>query len=137
MLIYDGDCGFSTTSARFAERFLPLGVPVVAWQTFDDLEVLGLTHDDVTSTAWWIGVDGVPRGGHLAVGRAIMAMQPWWSALGWFLCVPPVSWIAQPAYALVATNRHRLPGATGSCATGGPLESTPVPSSASGASRTE
>jgi len=137
MLIYDGDCGFCTTSARSAGRFLPLGVPVVAWQTFDDLGVLGLSEADVTSKVWWIGVDGVPHGGHQAVGRAIMAMSPWWSASGWFLCVPPVSWIAEPAYALVARNRHRLPGATASCAPGRPPDITPSPSSASGASPTE
>ncbi len=115
MLIFDGDCVFCTTSAKRAEALLPLGTPVVPWQSFPDLSIIGLTESDVTAKVWWIGTDGRPEGGHRAVGRCIQAMRPWWSPIGGLLLIPPVSWSAAPAYAWVARHRHQMPGATNAC----------------------
>ncbi|MGY6501367.1 MAG: thiol-disulfide oxidoreductase DCC family protein [Acidimicrobiales bacterium] len=115
MLIFDGDCGFCTTSAMWIQRRLPDDVPVVSWQSIDDLGALGLTLDDVTAKAWWIPASGQPRGGHLAVGDALRAARWPWRALGYVVLTPPFRWLAVPAYALVARYRYRLPGATDAC----------------------
>lgn len=115
MLIYDGDCGFCTTSARWIARRLPDDVRVVAWQSLDDLAAHGLTVDDVTSAAWWVEPDGSPRGGHLAIGAALRAAGGAWGLVGRALLAPPLRWIGGPVYRLVARYRYRLPGATDAC----------------------
>jgi len=38
-----------------------------------------------------------------------------WRVAGRLLSRPPVLWVARPAYAVVAANRHRLPGSTDAC----------------------
>ena len=115
MLIYDGDCGFCTTSALWIKRRLPDDVPVVSWQSLGDLGTYGLTLEDVAAKAWWIAADGSPRGGHLAVGEALRAAGGMWGLAGRAVLTPPISWIARPVYALVARYRYRLPGATDAC----------------------
>jgi predicted DCC family thiol-disulfide oxidoreductase YuxK len=110
MLIYDGDCGFCTSSAQWIEKRLPLGYPVVAWQSVDDLGALGLDEAQVRRAAWWIGTDGTLHAGARAIARSLVACRGPWSVLGWALLVPPVSWLATIAYALIARYRYRLPG---------------------------
>ena len=114
MLVFDGDCGFCTSSARWIEARLPEGTPVEPWQSLD-LKELGLTEDDVVTAAYWIGDDGRAHRGHRGIGRALMAAGGFWKVIGWIIVLPPVSLIARPIYALIAKHRHRLPGATDAC----------------------
>jgi predicted DCC family thiol-disulfide oxidoreductase YuxK len=115
VLIYDGDCGFCTTSAQWIGRRLPDDVTVVAWQFVDDLDALDLTVDDVNTKAWWITPTGEKRGGHLAVGESLKTAGGLWGVFGRIMLVPPVRWLARPVYALVARYRHRMPGGTAAC----------------------
>lgn len=115
MLIYDGDCAFCTRSAEWVEARLPLGYPVVAWQTLPSLEDVGLTRDDVEGAAWWLDVTGTPQRGHRAIAFALLAIGAWWALAGRLLLVPPISWLAAVVYALVARYRHRMPGGTAAC----------------------
>jgi len=115
MLIYDGECGFCKRSARWIEQRLPAGTPVVPWQSLD-LDAVGLTRAQVESAAWWLDRRGGPHGGHLAIGRALVAARGGWPVVGALILVPPFRWLAAPAYRWVANNRHRMPGATDACA---------------------
>ncbi|QGG96036.1 thiol-disulfide oxidoreductase DCC family protein [Actinomarinicola tropica] len=115
MLVYDGDCGFCTSSARWIARRLPATVPVVPWQSLGDLSARGLTVDDVTSAAWWLDDGEAPLGGHLAIGGALRAARPPWSLLGRLLLAPPLRWLAGPVYRWVARHRYRMPGASDAC----------------------
>ena len=115
MLIYDGDCGFCTTSARWIERRLPADVAVVSWQSLDDLAPMGLTLDDVAAAAWWVEPPRSPLGGHLAIGAALRAVGGAWGLVGRALLAPPLRWIGAPVYRLVARYRYRLPGGTAAC----------------------
>jgi predicted DCC family thiol-disulfide oxidoreductase YuxK len=115
VLIYDGDCAFCSSSARWIEERLPLGYPVVPWQSLPDLDAVGLDQREVEEAAWWIDVDGTPRRGHEAIGRALVAIGGAWSLAGRLLLVPPFSWVAAPVYAWIARNRSRLPGGTPAC----------------------
>lgn len=114
ILIFDGDCGFCTTTAGWIERRLPEPVRVSPWQILD-LEELGLTENDVTTAAYWIDGEGRAHRGHLAIGRSLVAAGGFWRLVGHLLLRPPVSWLARPVYSWVAANRHRLPGATDAC----------------------
>lgn len=115
MLIFDGDCGFCTTSAHWIQRRLPDDVEVVAWQFVDDLDALGLTVDEADAKVWWITPDGRRHGGHLAIGHALRSAGGFWGLIGTMLVTPPASWLAAPVYALVARYRHRMPGGTPAC----------------------
>ena len=111
VLIFDGDCGFCTASARWIEA---RGAPVEALQTLE-LEELALTVAEVNAAAWWIDETGQQHRGHLAIGHALQTAGGGWGFVGAALVRPPVSWLAKPVYALVARNRHKLPGATDAC----------------------
>jgi predicted DCC family thiol-disulfide oxidoreductase YuxK len=114
VLVFDGDCGFCTTSVRFAERRVGVRARVVPWQ-FADLRALGAARERAEREVLWIE-DGRVYGGARAVARLLIAAGRPWSPLGFVLRVPPFSWVAQGAYRLVAANRHRLPGGTPACA---------------------
>ena len=111
VLVYDGDCGFCTRTAHWAAQRLPDPATVQPSRSVD-LGALGLTDDDVACAAWWVDADGRRWGGHLAVGKAMVATGAWRALLGHALLVPPLSWLAKPVYGWVARNRTRLPGST-------------------------
>lgn len=115
LLVFDGDCGFCTTSARWLDDRLPPDVTVVPWQQLD-LDEVGLTSEGVAASVWWIDAAGRRVGGAGAVGAALDAIGGRWRPLGWLARHRPTSWLAEPAYRLVAANRHRLPGGTPACA---------------------
>lgn len=115
MLIFDGDCGFCTTSAHWIERRLSDDVEVVAWQFVDDLAALDLTAEEANERVWWITPDGNKRGGHLAIGDALASAGGFWGFLGRLSLLPPFVWLGGPVYRLIARNRHRMPGGTPAC----------------------
>ncbi len=114
MLIFDGDCGFCTSSARWIEAKVPDDVEVVPWQSVF-LDEFGLTETQVTEAAWWVDDVGNLHRGHEAIGRALISAGGGWAVLGRTIIMPPWSWLAGPVYALVARFRHRLPGSTDAC----------------------
>ena len=114
LLIFDGDCGFCTTSAGWIEHRLPDDVRVAPWQILE-LAEYGLTEADVTTAAYWVDSDGITHRGHLGIGRSLIAAGGVWAVPGHLIVRPPVSWIAKPVYAWVAKNRHRMPGASEAC----------------------
>jgi len=119
LLIYDGDCGFCTRSARWiAARWRPGTARIVASQSLDDAALAehGLTRADVIDAAWWVGTDGVPERGDRAIAAALRGAPGWPNALGRAISMPGVSALAPVGYALVARFRHRLPGASEACA---------------------
>jgi len=114
VLVYDGDCGFCTTSVRFIERRVPTKARVSAYQ-FTDLDALGTTAARASSEVLWVQ-EGRVYGGAQAVARLLIDAGGPWRPLGLLLRVPPFRWIAAGAYHLVTVNRHRLPGGTPACA---------------------
>lgn len=120
LLIFDGDCGFCTSSVRWLEKNIPAMPQASPWQ-FLELEEYGLTPAEASERVWLVtpGSDGIGRqyGGHLAVS-ALLRHQPAFALrlLGWMLRTPPFSLAAAAGYAIVARYRHRLPGGTPACA---------------------
>ena len=113
-LVYDGDCGFCTTSVRWVTR-LHLGADVVIpWQQAD-LAALGLTRQQCEAKLQWVD-GGRTSSGHEAVARLLLRSALPWRPLGALLLVPPVSWLAARVYDLIAANRTRMPGGTPACA---------------------
>jgi predicted DCC family thiol-disulfide oxidoreductase YuxK len=118
VLVYDGDCGFCTTTVRWWERRSRTAPTVVAWQ-MADLERLGLDAERCQESVQWVGADGDVSEGADAVAAALVAGGGFWVPVGRIMAWPGIIHLARYVYRLVARNRHRLPGATGSCALGG------------------
>jgi predicted DCC family thiol-disulfide oxidoreductase YuxK len=119
LLVYDGDCSFCSSSARWITARWQEPQQAVAWQhlSADQLERLGLTLDDVRCAAWWVDPAGRHSRGHVAIARALRAAHGWPSIVGRILLIPPFRWLAAGAYPLIAHWRHRLPGGTPACRT--------------------
>jgi predicted DCC family thiol-disulfide oxidoreductase YuxK len=117
ILIYDGECSFCSTNARWIAARWPGPEQAIAWQqlTVDQLEQFGLTADQLRRAAWWIDSSRRPSRGHLAIAHALEAAHGWPSVAGRVLLAPPFRWLAAAAYPLVARWRHRLPGGTKAC----------------------
>jgi predicted DCC family thiol-disulfide oxidoreductase YuxK len=117
LLVYDGDCSFCSSSARWIAARWTGPQRAIAWQHLgaDQLKRLGLTLDDVRRAAWWIDPSHGRSRGHVAIARALRAAPGWPSIAGAVLLVPPFRWLAAAAYPLIARWRHRLPGGTPAC----------------------
>lgn len=113
VLVFDGDCGFCTSSVRVLER-LGARVDVVAWQEAD-LDDLGVTERAAADAVQLVETDGTVRSGHAAVAAALATAGPGWRAAGRALTLPGISPLAARAYRLVADNRGRLPGGAPAC----------------------
>ncbi|ADG89277.1 hypothetical protein TBS_36460 [Thermobispora bispora] len=116
LLVFDGNCGFCQTCVNLGRRLLPYMPLVRAWQSIP-LETIGLTREQAATSVQLVG----PRGLHAQGARAIavvLALQPTrgWRALGRTMLLPPVSWLAEAVYRVVARYRTRLPGAFCLCA---------------------
>jgi len=116
VLIYDGDCGFCTTTAAWVSARLRVPLSVVPWQEIDDLGEIGLSEAEVATAAYWVDAYGRVERGHRAIGRALTMTSGPLVVLGWLLLTPPFSWLGAAGYPIVARFRHRLPGATAGCA---------------------
>jgi predicted DCC family thiol-disulfide oxidoreductase YuxK len=121
--VYDGDCAFCTSCARFVERRVPTAAQVVPWQ-FADLDALGLTVEECEQAVQWVSPDGSRAAGPDAIAELLRGSTPVWRPVGRVLGWPPVRRLSWPAYRWVARNRHRLPGGTAACAvpTPGPAD---------------
>ncbi len=114
MLIFDGDCGFCTTTARWIEARVPSDISVVPWQSLD-LSVYGLTENDVTTAAYFVDDSNVNHRGHKAVEMVLKEAGMPWRIAGIALGLPPFSLLAPVGYKLVAKYRYKLPGSTDAC----------------------
>lgn len=116
ILIFDGDCGFCTTSARFLARWVVGNRPatISPWQ-LADLAGLGLTPDQCRAAVQWVGEDAQVSSGHLAIAAALRSGHPLWRPLGTLLVAPGLSWLAGRLYEWVAAHRYALPGGTPAC----------------------
>lgn len=123
LLIFDGDCGFCTTSARFVSRWVDRRdrYDVRPWQELD-LDALGVTEADCIEAAQFVRRDGSVVAGHRAIAAGLTHGAPPWRPLGHLLTLPGVSWLAARVYAWVADHRYALPGGTAACAPGIPAQ---------------
>ncbi len=113
LLIFDGDCGFCTTSARTGQRWLGLD-HVAPWQ-FLDLGELPVTEEQCRAAVQWVAADGTVAAAHEAVIAALRHAGGVWAVPGRILALPGLRRLAGVVYRAVAHNRYRLPGGTPAC----------------------
>lgn len=120
LLVFDGDCGFCTSCARFVEARWLDRADLVAAQSLspDELVALGLAPAQLAEAAYLVEPGRPPARGHLAVARALELTGGTLGLVGRALSVPPLCWLGPVAYRVVARSRHRLPGGTPACRVG-------------------
>jgi predicted DCC family thiol-disulfide oxidoreductase YuxK len=130
VLVFDGDCGFCTTCARFLHRRVIRGgaTSVAPWQRLD-LAELGLTADQCRAAVQWVGAgseagSGQRASGHAAIAAAMRTGHPVWRPVGALLMAPGFSWLAARIYGWTADHRHALPGGTPACRADNPDKPT-------------
>jgi len=113
--LFDGDCAFCSSCARFIDRRIPTDAAVVAWQ-FTAIDDLGVTVDEVDESVIWVASPHEHRNGPAAIAELLRSStsRPW-RAIGGILGTTPAQLLARPAYRLIARNRHRMPGGTPQC----------------------
>ncbi len=115
VLIFDGDCGFCTSTANYIVARSTAPIEAEAWQ-LTDVTRFGLTEADTAARVWFV-TGGEDFGGHRALAQVLWLQRGiGWKILGWLMLYPPGCWVASWGYALVARFRHRLPGGTPACA---------------------
>ncbi len=121
LVLFDGDCGFCTSSATWMSQRLTRpgkeAVRLVPWQDAD-LTALGTDAARAQREVLWVAPDGSVAGGAPAVAAWMRSSGGPWAMLGRVLDWPGVRRLAASAYRLVADHRDRLPGGTPACATG-------------------
>ncbi|MCW2568392.1 MAG: hypothetical protein JWN54_2489 [Mycobacterium sp.] len=111
--VFDGDCAFCSTCARFIERRIPTPAHIVPWQ-FTDLAALGLTEAQAEEAVQWAGER--TTAGPVAIGDLLVSAGSYWKVLGRLLLLRPVLAAAWPVYRLISRHRDKLPGGTAMCA---------------------
>ncbi len=120
LLIFDGDCGFCATTARWAAKGWSETAVAIPWQALgaDGLARLGLDISKVQRCAWWVDAGGELSSGHRAVARALRAARGRRRMAGTLLLAPPFNLLGAIGYQVVARHRHRLPGGSPACRAG-------------------
>ena len=113
ILVFDGDCGFCSTCARWAQCRLHLP-RVEPWQSLD-LSAFGLTEEACLRAVQFVSVEGSVSEAEFAVIAALRHAGGPWQVVARLLGLPVVRPLAGWVYRMVASNRHRLPGGTRAC----------------------
>jgi predicted DCC family thiol-disulfide oxidoreductase YuxK len=113
-LIFDGDCGFCTTTANWIVEHSRVEVTAKPYQ-WADLEPLGLTRDEAAAKVQLV-IDGRIYSGHKCFAKLLlMQRNPMFRLGGRIVISKAMNGISSRAYDWVAKNRHRLPGGTPAC----------------------
>ena len=114
VLIFDGDCGFCTTTANWIEKnsLIPVEIQPYQWATLADY---GLTETEAADKVQLIA-DGKIFAGHHCMAK-LMLIQPnlLLKFVGAVMVMPGIDPISAKVYAWFAANRHKLPGGTAAC----------------------
>lgn len=114
VLIFDGDCGFCTTTANYIVKNSKTPITAHAWQLIDVTEY-GILEPQAQRRVYMID-NSHAYGGHEAFAHILrLQKNPILSAIAFVMVVPPLCWLSRIGYALVAKFRHKLPGGTPAC----------------------
>lgn len=115
VFLYDGDCAFCSSTARWLIDHVPTPVAVEPWQ-WTDLAPLGVPVAEVDVAVVLVDVRLTRTSGPRAIANLLrLSTSGTWRAIGRVLGLRPVLAVAWPVYRLIARNRHRMPGGTAQC----------------------
>jgi len=103
----DGDCSVCRASQAWCEVRDPDGHMRFRDFRAADPDALPVGRDDHEASMWVRDGDGGLHRG-FAAWRLIMASLPGWRWLATLTGLPPLRWLGEPLYRLIARNRHHL-----------------------------
>jgi predicted DCC family thiol-disulfide oxidoreductase YuxK len=112
-LLYDGDCSFCTSSARWLERHAPSNAIVQPWQ-HADLERIGVSEQACRDAVQWVD-ENQRSSGPVAFADYALTSTAGWRAIGRVVGSRPGLLVGWPVYRWVSRHRDRLPGGTPAC----------------------
>ena len=113
-VIYDGDCAFCSSTARFGKARIAPDLEFLAYQQ-TDLTRFGLTKAECEKSLQFVSDDQQIHSGAKAVAQILISAGFPYLLIGRIMNLPLINKLAQLGYDLVAKNRHRLPGGTPTC----------------------
>lgn len=117
--VFDGDCGFCTSSATWVSKRLRrrygVNAEIVPWQR-TDLAAINTTSSRAKKEALWVDAYGNVSGGAQAFAEWLKFRGGAYGWIGETMSSPAVAPVASVVYRLVAANRSHLPGGTPACA---------------------
>ncbi len=115
VLLFDGDCAFCSSCARWLTAHIPTPVALHPWQ-WCNLAPLGVDALEVDAAVVLVDVTLHHTAGPEALaGLLRSSTSGGWRLAGRVLGTRPVLAVAWPLYRWIARNRHRMPGGTAQC----------------------
>lgn len=116
VLLFDGDCGFCTSTAGLARRWVARRgqFAVLAYQRAD-LAGYGLTVAQCDQAVQFVDEQWQVASAGRAIARALRAGSTPWPPVGRLLDAPGVRLLTEAVYHWVAAHRSQLPGGTPAC----------------------
>jgi predicted DCC family thiol-disulfide oxidoreductase YuxK len=114
VLVFDGDCGFCTTTANWIKKNSKIAIEIAPYQ-WTDLNQYGLTTEEAAAKVQLVVGDKV-FAGHYCMAKLLL-IQPnvLLKALGAVMVAPSLNLISAKVYEWIAANRQKLPGGTPAC----------------------
>jgi predicted DCC family thiol-disulfide oxidoreductase YuxK len=114
VLVFDGDCGFCTTTANWIKKNSKVAIEIAPYQ-WTDLNQYGLTTDEAAAKVQLVVGDKV-FAGHYCMAKLLL-IQPnvLLKALGSVMVATGLNPISAKVYEWIAANRQKLPGGTPAC----------------------
>lgn len=114
VVIYDGDCAFCSSAARFGKRRIAKQLQFLPYQ-LTDLNPYGLTVAQCEAALQFVASSGKIFTAQNAIAQLLIAGGGIWKFTGLLIKLPVINQIAAVGYKFTAANRHRLPGGTPTC----------------------
>ena len=114
VLIFDGDCGFCTTTANWIEKnsLVQIEIQPYQWAKLGDY---GLTEKEAADKVQLVAGGKIFAGHHCMAKLLLIQPNALLKFLGAVMVMPGVDRISAKVYEWVAANRHKLPGGTPAC----------------------
>jgi predicted DCC family thiol-disulfide oxidoreductase YuxK len=114
ILIFDGDCGFCTTTASWINKnsLVPIDAQPYQWAK---LAEFGLTEKEAAAKVQLISEGKIYAGHHCMAKLLLLQPNPLLKLLGAVMVMPSIDPISAKVYDWVAANRQSLPGGTPAC----------------------
>jgi predicted DCC family thiol-disulfide oxidoreductase YuxK len=114
VLIFDGDCGFCTTTANWIKKNSRVAIEISPYQ-WTELAQYGLTADEAAAKVQLVVGDKVFAGHNCMAKLLLIQPNVFLKLVGAVMVMPVIEPISAKLYTWIAANRQKLPGGTPAC----------------------
>jgi predicted DCC family thiol-disulfide oxidoreductase YuxK len=114
VLVFDGDCGFCTTTANWIKKNSIVALEIAPYQ-WTDLEQYGLTAEEAAAKVQLVVGDKIFAGHNCMAKLLLIQPNVLLKLVGAIMVMPVIDPISARLYTWIAANRQKLPGGTPAC----------------------